>query len=124
MGRRLELTIALIRGTQRQFSENICSEDDLRSRIFRIFVVKFLACLPLLAFSNCLQKWYPKKVFWIREFCYCYDKWHNDCVQKFRLSAFVQEFYLLKEDEEECGAVLSSRFNHGRQIRVSVRLDL
>ena len=33
-------------------------------------------------------------------------------------------FYLVKEDEEERGAVLSSRFNHGRQIRVSVRLDL
>ena len=27
--------------------ENICSEDDLRSRIFGTFVVKFLACLPL-----------------------------------------------------------------------------
>ena len=26
--------------------------------------------------------------------------------------------------KEEGGAVLSSRFNHGRQIRVSVRLDL
>ena len=37
------------RGTQRQFSENICSEDDLRSRIF---AVKFLVCLPLLGFSN------------------------------------------------------------------------
>ena len=35
------------KGTQRQFSENICSEDDLRSRIFGTFVVKFLACLPL-----------------------------------------------------------------------------
>ena len=34
------------RGTQRQFSKNICSEDDLRSRIFGTFVVKFLAsCL-------------------------------------------------------------------------------
>ena len=32
-----------LRGTQRQFSENICSEDDLRSRIFGTFVVKFLA---------------------------------------------------------------------------------
>ena len=42
----------LIRGTQRQFSENICSEEDLRSRIFGTFVVKFLACLPLLEFSN------------------------------------------------------------------------
>ena len=39
------------RGTQRQFSENICSEDDLRSRIFGTFI-KFLACLPLLGFSN------------------------------------------------------------------------
>ena len=41
-----------IRGTQQQFSENICSEDDLRSRIFGTFVAKFLACLPLLGFSN------------------------------------------------------------------------
>ena len=41
-----------ISGTQRQFSENICSEDDLRSRIFGKFVVKFLACLPLLGFSS------------------------------------------------------------------------
>ena len=40
------------RGTQRQFSENICSEDDLRSRIFGTFFVKFLACLPLLGFPN------------------------------------------------------------------------
>ena len=40
------------RGTQRQFLENICSEDYLRSRIFGTFVVKFLACLPLLGFSN------------------------------------------------------------------------
>ena len=52
--------------TQRQFLENICSEDDLTSqthlnlnltslltsRIFGTFVVKFLACLPLLGFSN------------------------------------------------------------------------
>ena len=40
------------KGTQRQFSENICSEDDLRSTIFGTFVVKFLACLLLLGFSN------------------------------------------------------------------------
>ena len=40
------------RGMQRQFLENICSEDDWRSRIFGTFVVKFLACLPLLGFSN------------------------------------------------------------------------
>ena len=41
-----------IRGSQRQFLENICSEDDLTSRIFGTFVVKFLACLPFLGFSN------------------------------------------------------------------------
>ena len=34
------------RGTQGQFSENICSEDDLKYRIFGTFVEKFLACLP------------------------------------------------------------------------------
>ena len=34
------------------FRENICSEDDLRSRIFGAFLVKFLACLPRLGFSN------------------------------------------------------------------------
>ena len=34
------------------FRENICSEDDLRTRIFGTFVVKFLACLLLLGFSN------------------------------------------------------------------------
>ena len=43
---------AHFRGTQRQFSENICSEDDLRFIIFGTFVVKFLAFLPLLGFSN------------------------------------------------------------------------
>ena len=52
------LSLALVkghskgRGTQGQFLENICSVDDLRSRIFRTFVVKFLACLLLLGFSN------------------------------------------------------------------------
>ena len=34
------------------FRKNICSEDDLRSRIFGTFVVKFLVCLPLLGFSD------------------------------------------------------------------------
>ena len=34
------------------FRKNICSEHDLRCRIFRRLVVKFLACLPLLGFSN------------------------------------------------------------------------
>ena len=34
------------------FRKNICSEDDLRSRIFRTFVVKFLTCPPLLGFSD------------------------------------------------------------------------
>ena len=43
---------ALFRATRRQFSENICSEDDLRSRILGTFFVKFLPCLPLLGFSN------------------------------------------------------------------------
>ena len=38
--------------TQRQFSEYICSEGGLRSRIFGTFAAKFLACLPLLGFSN------------------------------------------------------------------------
>ena len=42
----------LFRGTQRQFSENIRLEDDLRSRIFGTFAVKCLACLPLLGFLN------------------------------------------------------------------------
>ena len=50
---RLKLLFDLLfRGTQRQFSENICSEGDFRSRIFGTFVVKFLACLPLLGYSN------------------------------------------------------------------------
>ena len=40
------------RDTQRQFSENIRSEDDLRPRILGTFVVKFLAFLPLLGFPN------------------------------------------------------------------------
>ena len=44
--------LRLSRGIQRQFLENICWKDDLRSRIFGTFVVKFLACLPLLGFSN------------------------------------------------------------------------
>ena len=39
-------------GTQRQFLENICSQDDLRSRIFGTFVVKFIAGLSLQGFSN------------------------------------------------------------------------
>ena len=43
---------SLKQGTQRQFSQNICSEDDLRCGIFVTFVVKFLACLPHLGFSN------------------------------------------------------------------------
>ena len=43
---------ACSRDTQGQFSENICSEDDLRSRIFGTFVAKFLVFLPVLGFSN------------------------------------------------------------------------
>ena len=34
------------------FRKIICSEDDLRSRIFGSFSDKFVACLPLLGFSN------------------------------------------------------------------------
>ena len=44
--------VHIISDTQRQFSENICTEDDLRSRIFGAFIVKFITCLPLLGFSN------------------------------------------------------------------------
>ena len=44
--------LVLIKDTERQLKKNICSEDDLRSRIFETFVVKFLACLPLPGFSN------------------------------------------------------------------------
>ena len=36
---------SLYRGTQRQFLENNCSKDDLRSRIFGTIVVK-IYCLP------------------------------------------------------------------------------
>ena len=42
----------IVRGTQRQFSEIICSENDLRSRIFGTFLAKFIDYLPLLEFSN------------------------------------------------------------------------
>ena len=49
---RSRILFLFFRGTQRQFSENICSEDDLRSIIFGTFVGKFLACLRLLGFSN------------------------------------------------------------------------
>ena len=48
----VSITLAKYRGIQRQFLKNICSEDDLRPRIFGTFVVKFLACLPLLGFLN------------------------------------------------------------------------
>ena len=53
------------------FWKIISSDDDLRSRIFGSFSVKFLACLPLLGFSNIKKNWYncpfltdfyPKKV--------------------------------------------------------------
>ena len=43
----------LMRGAPNaNFRENICLEDYLRASIFGPFVVKFLACLPLLGFSN------------------------------------------------------------------------
>ena len=44
--------ILLAGAPNNNFRENICLEDDLRSKIFGTFVVKFLACLPLLGFSN------------------------------------------------------------------------
>ena len=48
----LEMVHLNSRGTQCQFSQNSCLEDDLRSRILGTFAAKFLACLPLLGFSN------------------------------------------------------------------------
>ena len=49
----LERTSAVKPGAPNDnFRKNICAEDDLRSRIFGAFVVKFLACLPVLGFSN------------------------------------------------------------------------
>ena len=57
MKHREESSGVFFRGTQQRLLENISSEDDLRSRIFGTFVVKFLACLPLLGFSSP-----PKKV--------------------------------------------------------------
>ena len=48
----LEMVHLNSRGTQRQFSQNSCLEDDLRSSILGTFAAKFLACLPLLGFSN------------------------------------------------------------------------
>ena len=41
----------LIQGHPTTIFGNICTEDDLRSRIFGTFAVK-CACLPLLGFSN------------------------------------------------------------------------
>ena len=48
-------SLETVKQGQRQIFENICSEDDLRSRIFGTFFVKFLACLPLLGFSDFLK---------------------------------------------------------------------
>ena len=47
------LRFMLMRGAPNaNFRENICLEDYLRASIFGPFVVKFLACLPLLRFPN------------------------------------------------------------------------
>ena len=46
------LCVLLAGASNGNFRENICSEDDLRTRIFGTFVVKFLACVPLLGFLN------------------------------------------------------------------------
>ena len=51
-GPSLFVPTGIFSGTQRRFSENTCSEDDLRSGIFGTFVAKFIACLPLLGFSK------------------------------------------------------------------------
>ena len=55
--RKYILKATCIRGTQRQLSENICSEDDLRSRTFGTFFVN--SCLPASPriFEH-LKKWY------------------------------------------------------------------
>ena len=37
------------------FGKYLCSEDDLTSRIFGTFVVKFLSCLPLPGFFEPLK---------------------------------------------------------------------
>ena len=60
------------RGTQRQKFENICSEDDLRSRISGTFVVKFFCWSASPRIFEHIKKWYnncpfltdfhPKKV--------------------------------------------------------------
>ena len=50
--RQFENRIIEIRLVDASGAQNICSEDDLRSRIFGTLVVKFIACLPLLGFSN------------------------------------------------------------------------
>ena len=78
--------VAYHRGTQRQFLENNCSEDDLRYRIFGTFVFKFLACPPLQRFSNP-----PKKQ----------KKWYNcsfltDFYPKKLTSNFREPFFWLK----------------------------
>ena len=51
-----------IRGTQREFSENICSEDDLRSTIFGTFVVNFLLAFLSQDFRTS-KKWYNCQIF-------------------------------------------------------------
>ena len=50
--RQFENRIIEIRLVDASGTQNICSEDDLRSRILGTLVVKFIACLPLLGFSN------------------------------------------------------------------------
>ena len=48
-----EIRVVVVSGAPNDnFRKNICSEGYLRPRIFETFVVKFLACLHLLGFSN------------------------------------------------------------------------
>ena len=60
--KKLEQRVGVSGAPNDNFLENICSEDDLRSRIFGPFVVKFLACLPLLGFWN-IQKMVKLPIF-------------------------------------------------------------
>ena len=53
------IMISCFRGTQRQFSENVCSEDDSRSRIFGTFCK--ISCLPASPSIFELQDFVPLK---------------------------------------------------------------
>ena len=58
----LKCSLQIDRGTQRQFSENMCSEDDLRSRIFGTYVVKIPCLSACPRIFEHLTDFYPKRV--------------------------------------------------------------